>query len=106
MLYQSTEAALNIGWDVLGSLILLAVLFLLSVPIWIALGLSALLMLWQTNVLPLSLLGESLFSGVNHYALIAIPLYLLTGDALVRTGLSVKLLNFAEATMGSLRSGM
>ncbi|WP_108485519.1 TRAP transporter large permease [Oceaniglobus ichthyenteri] len=106
MLYQSAEAGMDIGWDVLGALILLGVLFLLAVPIWIALGLSALVMLWQTNVLPLSLLGESLFSGVNHYALIAIPLYLLTGDALVRTGLSVKLLNFAEATMGSLRSGM
>ncbi|MGJ8546070.1 MAG: TRAP transporter large permease [Sulfitobacter sp.] len=106
MLYQSAEASLDIGWDVLGALVLLGVLFLLAVPIWIALGLSALFMLWQTNVLPLSLLGESLFSGVNHYALIAIPLYLLTGDALVRTGLSVKLLNFAEATMGSLRSGM
>lgn len=106
MLYDTSAAGMNIGWDVLGALVLLGVLFLLAVPIWIALGLSALVMLWQTNVLPLSVLGESLFSGVNHYALIAIPLYLLTGDALVRTGLSVKLLNFAEATMGSLRSGM
>jgi tripartite ATP-independent transporter DctM subunit len=106
MLYPSADLGLSIGWDVLGSLILLALLFILSVPIWIALGLTALVMLWQTDVLPLSLLGESLFSGVNHYALIAIPLYLLTGDALVRTGLSKKLLNFAEATMGSLRSGM
>lgn len=106
MLYQTAETSLNIGWDVIVSLILMGVLFLLSVPIWIALGLSALLMLWLTDVLPLSLLGESLFSGVNHYALIAIPLYLLTGDALVRAGLSKKLLDFAEATMGSLRSGM
>jgi C4-dicarboxylate transporter DctM subunit len=29
----------------------------------------------------------------------------LTGDAMVRTGLGEKLLNFAEATFGSLRSG-
>lgn len=106
MLYSTAETSLSIGWDVLFPLILLAVFFLLAVPIWISLGLTALVMLWLTNALPLSLLGESLFSGVNHYALIAIPLYLLTGDALVRTGLSKKLLDFAEATMGSLRSGM
>lgn len=106
MLYSSAEASLEIGWDVIFPLLLLAALFILSVPIWVALGLTALAMLWLTDVLPLSLLGESLFSGVDHYALIAIPLYLLTGDALVRTGLSKKLLDFAEATMGSLRSGM
>ena len=106
MLYPTAEASLEIGWDVIGSLILLAALLILAVPIWISLGLTALAMLWATGVLPLSLLGESLFGGVNHYALIAIPLYLLTGDALVRTGLSKKLLDVAEATMGSLRSGM
>ncbi|RKT27865.1 tripartite ATP-independent transporter DctM subunit [Roseovarius halotolerans] len=106
MLYQTAEASLDIGWDVIFPLILLGVLFLLAIPIWVALGITALTMLWLTGALPLSLLGESLFSGVNHYALIAIPLYLLTGDALVRTGLSKKLLDFAEATMGSLRSGM
>lgn len=106
MLYQSAEASLQFGWDVILPLIMLAVLFVLAIPIWVALGLTALTMLWLTGALPLSLLGESLFGGVNHYALIAIPLYLLTGDALVRTGLSKKLLDFAEATMGSLRSGM
>ena len=106
MLYQTAEASLDMGWDVIFPLILLGVLFVLAIPIWVALGITALTMLWLTGVLPLSLLGESLFSGVNHYALIAIPLYLLTGDALVRTGLSKKLLDFAEATMGSLRSGM
>ncbi len=105
-MYGTAEASLEIGWDVIIPLILLAVLFLLSIPIWVSLGITALLMLTLTGSLPLSLLGESLFSGVNHYALIAIPLYLLTGDALVRTGLSKKLLDFAEATMGSLRSGM
>ncbi len=106
MLYQTAETSLDIGWDVIFPLILLGVLFVLAIPIWVALGITALTMLWLTGALPLSLLGESLFSGVNHYALIAIPLYLLTGDALVRTGLSKKLLDFAEATMGSLRSGM
>lgn len=106
MLYGTAEASLDIGWDVIFPLILLGVLFVLAIPIWVALGITALTMLWLTGALPLSLLGESLFSGVNHYALIAIPLYLLTGDALVRTGLSKKLLDFAEATMGSLRSGM
>lgn len=106
MLYEDTVADLELGLDVMLPLALLALLFVLGVPVWIALGLSGLGMLWLTGILPLSLLGESLFSGIDAFALIAIPLYLLTGDALVRSGLSTKLLNIAEATAGSLRTGV
>lgn len=106
MLYGNYQAEISFGIEVILPLVMLLVLFALSVPVWIALGLTGLTMLWMTGALPLSLLGESLFSGIDAFALIAIPLYLLTGDALVRSGLSDKLLNIAEATMGSLRSGM
>jgi C4-dicarboxylate transporter DctM subunit len=43
------------------------------------------------------LVGESLFDGIDHFALTAIPLFILTGDVLVRTGLSRKFLDVAEA---------
>ena len=56
--------------------------------------------------MPLTLFGEALFSGIDAFALIAIPLFILTGDVLVRSGLSNKLLDVAEATMGSLRTGL
>ena len=105
MLYGQESVALELGFSVLGPLLMLAILFALSVPVWLALGLSGLAMLWLTDVLPLSLLGESLFNGIDAFALIAIPLYLATGDALVRSGLSDKLLAVADATMGSFRTG-
>jgi len=62
-------------------------------------------MLYFTEVLPLTLLGEALFDGVDSFALIAVPLFILTGDVLVRTGLSLKLLQVAEATMGWQKAG-
>lgn len=96
----------ELGWAVLGPLLLMLFLFALAVPIWVALGLTALLMLWITGVLPVALIGESVFHGLDAFALIAIPLFVLTGDLLVRTGLSIKLLNVAGATMGSVRSGL
>ncbi|MBT4263391.1 MAG: TRAP transporter large permease, partial [Deltaproteobacteria bacterium] len=58
------------------------------------------------EVLPPTLLGEALFDGVDSFALIAVPLFILTGDVLVRTGLSNKLLDVAEATMGWQRAGL
>src|SRR3546814_16693608 len=59
----------------------------------------------MTDVMPLTLFGEALFSGIDAFALIAIPLFILTGDVLVRSGLSDKLLDIAEATIGRLKSG-
>lgn len=104
-LYQAPEATLELGWDIYGPMLLMLALFVLAVPVWVTLGLGTIALLVATDVLPLSLFGEALFDGVDAFALIAIPLYILTGDVLVRTGLSDKLLDIAEATMGSLRSG-
>lgn len=88
----------------LGLVFILLLLFL-AVPFWVALGLGTIALLLTTGALPLSLLGEALFQGVDSFALIAIPLFVLTGDVMVRSGLAYKLLDFAEATTGSLRSG-
>jgi len=87
------------------SLLLILVLLALAVPFWVTLGLGTVALLLTTNALPLSLLGEALFEGVDSFALIAIPLFVLTGDVMVRSRLAYKLLDFAEATTGSLRAG-
>lgn len=104
-LYQAPEATLELGWDIYGPMLLVLALFVLAVPVWVTLGIGTIALLVATDVLPLSLFGEALFHGVDAFALIAIPLYILTGDVLARSGLSDKLLDIAEATMGSLRSG-
>jgi tripartite ATP-independent transporter DctM subunit len=88
-------------WSVIG----LVALLLIGVPFWVAMGLGTVAMLVGTQALPLTLVGEALFEGVDSFTLIAIPLFVLTGDAMVRTGLGEKLLNFAEASFGSWRSG-
>ena len=89
------------------TLCMLFIVFLLfaGVPFWVTLGLGTFVLLFSTEALPLSLIGEGLFEGVDSFALIAIPLFILTGDIMVRSGLAYQLLDFAEATFGSLRSG-
>ena len=104
-LYGIPEASTELGWDVAIPLLIMVLFFATAVPIWVSLGFAAIGLLWLTDVLPLTLFGEALFSGIDAFALIAIPLFILTGDVLVRSGLSNKLLDVAEATMGSLRTG-
>jgi len=87
------------------SLLLIVGLLLVGVPFWVSLGLGTSVMLATTSALPLTLIGEALFEGVDSFALIAIPLFILTGDIMVRSRLAYDLLEFAEATFGSLKSG-
>lgn len=103
-LMNTTE--LTLGWEFYGPLLGMVILILLGVRIWAVVGLGSLIMLITTDVLPPALLGEALFDGVDSFALIAVPLFILTGDVLVRTGLSNKLLDVAEATMGWQRAGL
>ncbi|NNF80972.1 MAG: TRAP transporter large permease [Rhizobiales bacterium] len=97
MLWNQLQQDVELGWSFYGPVILFVGLIALGVPVWAAIGVSATAMLLISEVLPLSLLGESLFEGIDHFALTAVPLFILTGDVLVRTGLSRKFLNVAEA---------
>jgi C4-dicarboxylate transporter, DctM subunit len=99
-------AELSLGWDFYGPLLGMVLFILLGVRIWAVVGLGSVIMLMTTDVLPATLLGEALFDGVDSFALIAVPLFILTGDVLVRSGLSNKLLDVAEATMGWQRAGL
>ena len=106
MMWQHVQqGGVELGWDFYGPVILFVVLAALGVPVWAAIGAAATLMLVWSGALPLSLLGETLFEGVDAFALTAIPLFILTGDALVRTGLSRKFLDVAEALTSWTKGG-
>ena len=104
-LYQQDTFELVLGWEFYLPLFFALILIILAVPVWAVLGVTSITMLHFSGVLPLSLLGEALFDGIDAFALIAVPLFILTGDVLVRTGLSHKLLDVAEAMVGGFRSG-
>ncbi len=97
MLWNSLNQTVELGWDFYLPVILFVGLIALAVPVWAAIGTAAIVMLVMSGDLPLSLVGESLFTGIDAFALTAVPLFILTGDVLVRTGLSRKFLDVAEA---------
>ena len=81
MLWQHLQQqTVELGWSFYGPVLLFAALCLLGVPVWASIGAASIAMLIWTEVLPLSLLGESLFDGIDAFALTAVPLFILTGD--------------------------
>ena len=105
MLWNQLDQTVILGWDFYGSVILFVVLVALAVPVWAAIGAAAIVMLLWSGALPLGLVGEKLFSGIDFFALTAVPLFILTGDVLVRTGLSRKFLDVAEALTQFAKGG-
>ena len=105
MLWNQLDQSVELGWDFYGPVLLFVGLIALAVPVWAAIGAAAIIMLMWSGALPLSLVGESLFHGIDHFALTAVPLFILTGDVLVRTGLSRKFLDVAEALTQFARGG-
>jgi tripartite ATP-independent transporter DctM subunit len=105
MLWNTLDQSVVLGWDFYGPIILFVLLVALAVPVWAAIGAAAISMLVWSGALPLGLVGEKLFSGIDFFALTAVPLFILTGDVLVRTGLSRKFLDVAEALTQFAKGG-
>ena len=80
-------------------------LLLLGVPIALSIGASALIVMVLSEM-PLEALPQTLFAGVNSFALVAVPFFVLAGDILAKGGISERIVTFAEATLGRIRGGL
>ena len=105
MLWNQLNQTVELGWDFYLPVILFVALIAAAVPVWAAIGAAAITMLVMSGDMPLSAVGESLFTGIDAFALTAVPLFILTGDVLVRTGLSRKFLDVAEALTQFAKGG-
>lgn len=87
----------------LGSLLALIVL---GIPIGFALVTAATLGLLVFSSTPPQILALQTFSNLNSFPLLAVPLFILGGNLLLRTGLAQSLIESAEAWVGHLRGGL
>jgi tripartite ATP-independent transporter DctM subunit len=92
--------------EILFPLLLIVVLLALGVPVLFSIGLGVIVLLQVTGSFDLLFFGNNLYSGLDQFALIAIPLFILTGDAVVESGTSEKLIEFADKVVGGFKSGV
>jgi C4-dicarboxylate transporter DctM subunit len=83
----------------------LFVLFLLGIPISFALGLISVGVL-NAQDFNLLIVIQRMFGGVDSIALIAIPLFMLSGELMYRGGMSKRLVDFADTLLGHFPSGL
>jgi tripartite ATP-independent transporter DctM subunit len=83
-------------------------LLLLGVPIGFTLGLAGLAGLYLTSmdVSLLSMAPLQYFSGLDMFTLLAMPFFILAGEIMNRTGITERLVKFANILVGHLRGGL
>jgi tripartite ATP-independent transporter DctM subunit len=89
-------------------LFMVLVLFLLifiKVPIGFALGFSSLLYIWMKDA-PITILAQYLNTYLDSFTLLAIPLFILSGEFMNRGGVTFRLVNFANSLVGSIPGGL
>jgi C4-dicarboxylate transporter DctM subunit len=86
-------------------LALLIVLIFASVPLFLSIGVSTLAAFVQSDM-PLFMIPQKMFDGINAYVLLAVPLFMLAGSIMDQGGMSKRLVDFSEALVGHWRGGL
>lgn len=79
-------------------------LLFLGVPIAYILGIVTVVALFSTGVSN-EILVQRMFSGVDNFSYLAIPLFILAGNIMGEGGLTTRLMRFAKALLGKLPGG-
>src|ERR671925_711546 len=91
--------------DILVLLGSFALLCALGVPVAYALGLSALVGAWYVDI-PLEAVMIRISDGVDDFALLAIPFFVLAGGIMAEGGMAARLVLLAKVFFGVIRGGL
>ena len=83
-----------------------AVLLVIGVPIAFAMGLSAVVALAIEGTVPLLVLPQRLYSSLDSFSLLAIPLYIFAGEIMNVGGVTAAIVRFARSLVGHIRGGL
>lgn len=79
--------------------------FLIGIPISFSLGLVSMGGVISMK-LPTMVVIQRMFTGADSFALVAIPLFILAGGLMFQGGMSKRLVDFSDALIGHLPSGL
>ncbi|MDH5748893.1 MAG: TRAP transporter large permease [Rhodospirillales bacterium] len=78
----------------------------IGVPVAFALGFAGTLYLVVTGQASVNVVATILFGAMDSFSLLAIPLFILAGDLMLRCGMMSRIVDFAKAVMGPMLGGL
>ncbi|MEX3314060.1 TRAP transporter large permease [Sulfitobacter sp. PS-8MA] len=80
---------------------------LIAVPVALVLALTAIWYIWESgNTVLYDSFAQKMFAGLENYGLLAIPLFMLTGEMMNEGGMTRRLINAARVFVGGFRGGL
>lgn len=81
-------------------------LMAVSVPIGISMGLASMAAILYKGGMPLTILAQKMFTGLDSFPLLAVPFFILAGCFMETGGISARLVRFAGVLVGHVRGGL
>jgi len=78
----------------------------LSIPIGITIGISTAICMVMTTSIPMTMIAQKCFTGLDSFPLLAIPFFILAGALMCTGGISKRLVNLAESLVGFITGGL
>lgn len=78
---------------------------LIGIPVSISLGISAIVSFIYCDI-PLVMIGQKLFTGMDSASLMAIPLFILAGNIMTDGGISSRIVEFVNCLFGRVRGSL
>lgn len=89
------------------ALLILIILLLLRVPVSFVLGITTILyIIFSNNMGLLESAPQRLYSGLESYGLLAIPLFMMAGELMNSGGITKRLVDFSKTLVGHFRGGL
>lgn len=86
--------------------LLMLVHLAIGVPLFLVLGLGSLAMIVAAGVYSIEIVGQVPFSSIDNWALLAMPLFILTGDIVSSGRIARQLVRLGKAMLGWLPGGL
>lgn len=77
-----------------------------GLPIGVSIGAASLFTLLFEGGVPLEIIPQKMFYAINSNTLLAIPFFMLVGSIMERSGITDRLVDFANSIVGWIRGGM
>lgn len=81
-------------------------LMLIGVPVAVSLGASTVITMLFFTDLDVATIPQLIFDGINKFALMAIPMFILAGNLLSKGGSARRIIDFAKSMVGHLPGGL
>ena len=86
--------------------LLFLALVVIGVPIAFAMAMASSMFIFAEGRVPLALITQRLFSGVDAFPLMAVPFFILSGLVMDSGGISRRLIRLAKSLVGHIRGGL